>query len=582
MTDNITPDNETPSGSGQPESGTLEHIDPRELVLDTNVRDEADLDAEFIASIKEHGVLIPIAAVRSDDGQLLVRAGQRRTLAAREAELPTVPVYIRSANDADDTAQLVERVTEQIVENDQRRGLTTTQRAKGIQQMLDAGVSVTKVAKALSVHKDTVKAAGTAGKSQAAMEALATDQLSLTEAAALAEFDDVPNALDSLVRVAGTQWFDHTVSQLREQQASLKALREAEKPWREKGFTMLDGFPAAWDVERVELCYLRTAAGEEADETAVTNPALWAIMLNEDDGLVDTETGEVVEDDTVDWDTQDDPEAVPAEGLRHANTVKDATLFVPEYYCLDYPAAGLVLDDRFKRYAGMSDTGDESSDTVDLDGDEDAKAAREAAKAQAELEAERRERRKVIALNKLGEAAGVVRRQFLTTLLSRKTPPKGAGVFVADSLARDAHLLVEHHGQGVTAAILGLQPKGGEEGAAIRKLVTDLPDNGDARAQVIILAIVLGALESRTPKDAWRHPEPIRDNTEARWSYGHRMTSGDLLRYLADNGYTLSPIEQVITGNREADEVYDEYLAETTAQATDEDAADDDEATDAA
>jgi ParB family chromosome partitioning protein len=67
MTDTNTPDTETPSGSGHPESGTLEHIDPRELVLDTNVRDEADLDAQFIASIKEHGVLIPIAAICTDD-----------------------------------------------------------------------------------------------------------------------------------------------------------------------------------------------------------------------------------------------------------------------------------------------------------------------------------------------------------------------------------------------------------------------------------------------------------------------------------------------------------------------------------
>jgi ParB family chromosome partitioning protein len=579
MTDTNTPDNETPSDSGHPESGTLEHIDPHELVLDTNVRDEADLDAEFIASIKEHGVLIPIAARRTDDGQLRVRAGQRRTLAAREAALPTVPVYIRSASDGDDTAQLLERLTEQIVENDQRRELTTTQRAKGIQQMLDAGVSVTKVATALSVHKDTVKAAGTAGTSRAAMQALSTDQLSLTEAAALAEFDDVPDALDRLVRVAGTQWFDHTVSQLREQQASLQALRQAETPWREEGFTVLDSFPHAWDVECVELGYLRTAAGEEADEAAVSDPALWAVMLNEEDGLIDVETGEPVKDDAVDWSTRDDPEAVPAEGLRHADTVKEVTLFVPEYYCIDYAAAGLVLDDRFKRYAGLGHTGEKFSHTVDLDDDEDGSAVREAAKAHAELETQRRQRRKVIALNKLGEAAAVVRRRFLATLVSRKTPPKGAGIFVADSLARDAHLLVEHHGQGVTAAILGLQPTSGQEGPAIRNLVTGLPANGDARAHVVILATVLGALESRTPKDAWRQPAPIRDITETRWGWETRMTSGDLLRHLATNGYTLSPIEQVITGDRQADEVYDEYLADTTGAANDEA---DEEANDAA
>jgi ParB family chromosome partitioning protein len=142
----------------------------------------------------------------------------------------------------------------------------------------------------------------------------------------------------------------------------------------------------------------------------VSDPALWAVMLNEEDGLVDVETGEPVQDDAVDWGTQDDPEAVPAEGLRHANTVKEVTVFVPEYYCIDYAAAGLVLDDRFKRYAGLGHTGEEPSGTVDLDGvDEDGTAAREAAKAHAELETERRERRKVIALNKLGEAAAVDR-----------------------------------------------------------------------------------------------------------------------------------------------------------------------------
>lgn len=62
MTDNITPGNETPSDNGHPESGTLEHIDPRDLVLDTNVRDDADLDAEFVASIKEHQAATTAAA----------------------------------------------------------------------------------------------------------------------------------------------------------------------------------------------------------------------------------------------------------------------------------------------------------------------------------------------------------------------------------------------------------------------------------------------------------------------------------------------------------------------------------------
>ncbi|UQX13483.1 nuclease [Candidatus Mycobacterium methanotrophicum] len=440
------------------------------------------------------------------------------------------------------------------MENDKRRDITTVQRAKGIQQMLDAGVSVTKVAKALAIHKHTVKAAAAAGKSQAAMEALSADQLSLTEAAALAEFDDMPGALDRLVRDAGTQRFDHTVAQLREQQASVKAQREAEKPWQDKGFTILDSFPRSWDVEHVELSYLRTAAGEEADETAVTNPAHWAVLLTEESGWVDAGTGDPVEEDAVDWDTEDDPEAVPAEGLRHANTVTEATMFVPEYFCLDYAAAGLTLCERFQRFAGLSHaTSDGSTETADVDTeDEDAKAAREAAAAQAKLDAERRERRKVIALNKLGEAALQVRRDFVTKLLTRKTPPKGAAMFVADCLARDTGLLSDNQAQDTTAALLGL-----DNGQAVAKLVADLAANGDGRAQVITLALVLGALEARTPKDAWRGSGNY---------WGRHVGGADYLRWLADNDYQLAAIEEVVTKANSADEVYDDYLAEAAQQ----------------
>ena len=95
------------NGTEQP-VGTLEHLDPHSLTLELNVRDDADLDAQFVASIKEHGVLNPIAAVRTDDGAVWVRAGQRRTLAAREANLSSVPVYVRPASASDEAGQLVE------------------------------------------------------------------------------------------------------------------------------------------------------------------------------------------------------------------------------------------------------------------------------------------------------------------------------------------------------------------------------------------------------------------------------------------------------------------------------------------
>ena len=57
-----------------------------------------------------------------------------------------MPVYVREVN-TDDTALAVERVVEQIVLNDHRADLTDAQRARGINQLLLAGVTPAKVAK---------------------------------------------------------------------------------------------------------------------------------------------------------------------------------------------------------------------------------------------------------------------------------------------------------------------------------------------------------------------------------------------------------------------------------------------------
>lgn len=539
MTDKLT--TEATGTDTQTVGGTLEHLDPHTLVLDTNVRADVDLDAAFLASIKEHGVLMPIAARKATDGRILVRAGQRRTLAAREAGLPSVPVYVQPLTEGDDTANLVSRVAEQIVENDQRRELTEGERARGIQQLLDAGISVTKVARKLSVKADTVKAAEAVGKSETAKTALDTGQLSLTEAAALTEFESLPGALDRLSVVAGTRRFEHVVAQLREEQASWQAQQEAEAQWREKGFTVLDEQPSATDTSCIDLRWLLGADGEDATDEAVTDPALWAVLIEEDTALIDVETGEIVDETTVDWNTEDNPDEPPAEGMRHANTVKDGTVYLPTYYCLDYQAAGLTPDSWYARRAGII-TG---TDAPTGDTEDDAAARAEAAAEQAE--AQRRDRRKVIALNRLGDAAMVVRREFLAKLLTRKTPPKGAGIFTANCLIRDPSLINDYQGPTVSAELLGVDASTG-----LRKLVTDLPPTGDARAQVLTLAVVLGALEARTPKDAWRGG-----------GGGYLVRSRDYLAFLVEQGYELADVERIITGERSADEVYDQSLADS-------------------
>ena len=88
--------------------------------------------------------------------------------------------------------------------------------------------------------------------------------------------------------------------------------------------------------------------------------------------------------------------------------------------------------------------------------------------------------------------------------------------------------------------------------ASVRSATANLGASGDNRAQVITLALVLGALEARTPKDAWRN---ANTSLGANGHWSRSVTSAEYAEFLKANGYTLSQIEQVSTGELTADEV---------------------------
>lgn len=62
----------------------------------------------------------PIVAVCTEDGQIRVRHGHRRTLAAIEAAKPLVPVFIAGLEDNDEA----DRIARQWHENKHRSALT--------------------------------------------------------------------------------------------------------------------------------------------------------------------------------------------------------------------------------------------------------------------------------------------------------------------------------------------------------------------------------------------------------------------------------------------------------------------------
>ncbi|HEY6686121.1 MAG TPA: hypothetical protein VI094_07940 [Propionibacteriaceae bacterium] len=100
--------------------------------------------------------------------------------------------------------------------------------------------------------------------------------------------------------------------------------------------------------------------------------------------------------------------------------------------------------------------------------------------------------------NKAWRAAEVVRRDWLKTFVARKSAPKGAQRFIFTELAIGGYQLCDamqkRHRFG--RELLGMI----DDGA----LIATLKNAGDARAQMITIALVLGAHEADLGGHTWR------------------------------------------------------------------------------
>jgi ParB family chromosome partitioning protein len=91
--------------------------------------DETELQ-ELADSIKEHGVIMPIIAADTGDGNYTIIAGERRTRAARLAGLEDVPVIIRDYTD-------LKRMEVSLIENIQRSDLNPIEEATAYKNLMD-------------------------------------------------------------------------------------------------------------------------------------------------------------------------------------------------------------------------------------------------------------------------------------------------------------------------------------------------------------------------------------------------------------------------------------------------------------
>ena len=453
-------------------TGTLEYLDPATLLTDRNIRTATDLDRGFVASVREHGVIVPIVAVRTPDG-IRVRAGHRRTAAATTENLPAVPVLVLDTDPGDDDDAA--RIVTQIVENHHRAALTTADTLTAVQQLALLGCSEATIAKRTKMPRKTVSDAIAAANSDLGARAAADlPDLTIEHLAWLAEFEDDPQAADRLLDTfqARPEQARHAVERER-QQRDLADAREAaytQVAQAHPGSARYDGQVYADQAAK----YLRDLA--DADRQPLSP--------EDHDGC----PGDAHTLAHLAWADQD------TEGIIWAN----GHGFRVEWLCTDWQANG-----HHDRYAhAPAPTGPDGAD---------AEQARE-------------QRRRTISLNRAGEAAQTVRREWLTAFTARKSAPKDAPAFLL-------HGLANHH------------PAAGEDAARGARLLADLlgeknldtwaSTQTQARIAQINLCARLWAYEDRTDKSIWRETRRF----------------GDYLRALARWGYDLSDAEKVTTGD---------------------------------
>ena len=139
-------------------------------------------------------------------------------------------------------------------------------------------------------------------------------------------------------------------------------------------------------------------------------------------------------------------------------------------------------------------------------------------------EEEKAERRQTIENNKAADSAEVVRRKFVTGLLSRKTAPKNAAVFIAHTLTYSDYIVSKGFNKmDLTAQLLGTSE--GRDG------VKSQLEKAGVKPEMVSLAIMFTAYESSLIRTSWRHKDA-----------DHRYYLNQLVVW----GYTLSEVEELM------------------------------------
>jgi len=216
------------------EKAEVRYVDPRTVKFGTNVRSDVEktLDSDFVDSIRELGILEPPSVYAEPDGTLtLVDGGARRTRGAIAAGMALYPVIVVRTP----TGSALDRLVSQFHENDQRLGINDADRTAGYKQMALFGATEARIAKRTKTTTAKVKAALGVADSKTAWAALVDHDVSIVQAAVIAEFEDHPKIVAKLTEVATKNpgQFAHEAQQQRDALKRAQELAQVRATLRE-------------------------------------------------------------------------------------------------------------------------------------------------------------------------------------------------------------------------------------------------------------------------------------------------------------------------------------------------------------
>ncbi|WP_284741803.1 ParB/RepB/Spo0J family partition protein [Amycolatopsis sp. RTGN1] len=467
----------------------LLEVAPDQLFIGANTRRNVVLDKDFVRSIARHGVREPIRAYRDDTGKLVVHDGQRRTLAAIRTQRERVRVIVEPRPSLDEKAQERRRIVDQVVVNRHRADICGADQVQAAQQLLDLGLDARAIARECSIPVKEVETTIQVATSDTARKALNDGTLDLTQAAVVAEFQGDEAAEATLTECARTQpeQFSHQAQRLRDRREERRLRQETTDKLQADGVTVIARPDTLYGGKTRKLTDLRatpqTKPGTKLTAKRHTKCPGHAAFLDYRSHRPEADRVEIV------------------------------------YVCTSFTEHGHA-----EIHAGQGKvTATYSAGTGRATGPM--------------TEEEKANRRRVIQNGKDWDSAEKVRKTFLKNFAGRKSAPKDATTWIAQTIAEGSHDLRKamESDHALAVELLGLDKKAGRS-RYDRRLAHPIADAATkatpSRATVLNLVMLLAALEEGTDRrNTWEKPSP------AQRSY---------FTQLKNWGYALSPVEELV------------------------------------